>query len=533
MKIILAGPKAAGKSGIGKIVAERLELPFVETDDIIGEIYEEEQGEKLTCREIWKKIGDEAFRELERRAVERVSKMDWLVVSTGGSTMLNPKSRNLLRRDSIIIELTAPLEVLWERIEKLGLPPFLEGSDGKEKLSERVSHQYEAIDPIAHVVVDTSEGSQQDVAERIIEGIEAELLLRADQPNTFGEVIRVSTFGESHGSGVGAVLDGVPAGVPISEEDIQKELARRRPGQSSVTTPRNELDQVHILSGMFEGKTTGHPIAMVVYNKDQDSSRYDNLREVFRPGHADFTFWKKYGIRDHRGGGRTSGRETTGRVAAGAIAKQILAERGITFVAHAVEIAGIRTEKLDHNQIEQNPVRSADPEAAKLMEEAILAARADEDSVGGIVQLEVKGVPPGIGDPVFWKLQSRLGAAILSIGAIKGIEFGSGFASARKRGSENNDPIRDGKFLSNNAGGILGGVSTGQDIILRAAVKPTSSISRTQQSMNIRGENIDLKVEGRHDPCIVPRVIPVIESMAALVILDALLIQERLSQRRA
>lgn len=532
MKIVITGPKCAGKSAAGCLVAEQLGLPFVETDEVIESIHAERHGQSLSCREIWKSLGEDGFRAMEREAVAQVAEMDWCVISTGGATMLHPDSRRLLRRDSIIVLLTSPIDVLWPRMENLGLPPFFSGDDGKERFAERISRQDEAVLPIAHCVVDSSLGTREETASRVIDGIEREVALRASQPNTFGEVLRVTTFGESHGPAVGAVLDGVPPGIEISQDYIQKELDRRRPGQSAVVTPRDEPDRVHILSGVFEGKTTGTPIALVIYNRDQDSSKYDNLREVYRPGHADFTFWKKYGIRDHRGGGRSSGRETAARVAGGAVARMILEEMGIAVTAYALEVAGIRASVVDYDVIEHNPVRSPDPEAAVRMEKAILDARAGGDSVGGIVQLEVRGVPVGLGDPVFGKLESRLGAAILSLGAIKGIEFGDGFGAARMRGSEHNDEMRDGGFLTNHAGGVLGGISTGEPIIVRAAVKPTPSISGQQTTMDVNGENREIVIEGRHDPCIVPRVIPVIEAMAALVILDALYVQERIRASR-
>ncbi len=528
MKIVLTGPKCAGKSSIGRIAAERLNIPFVETDEIIESLYADAHGERLTCREIWKTLGEEGFRAIERQAVEEASGMDWCVLSTGGATMLHPESRRLLQRDSIIVLLTSPADILWQRMETIGLPPFFAVPDGRERFEERLASIDEAILPVASFVIDSSSGTPEEVADQVVCGIEEEMALRANQPNTFGEIIRVTTFGESHGPAVGAVLDGVPPGIELSEEDVQKELDRRRPGQSNVVTPRNEADRVHILSGVFEGKTTGAPIAMVIYNQDQDSSKYEKLRDVFRPGHADFTFWHKYGIRDHRGGGRSSGRETAARVAGGAIAKKILQERGINITAYALEIAGIRAQTIDHSQIEKNSVRSPDPEAAARMEEAILAARAEKDSVGGIVQLEITGVPVGLGDPVFWKLDARLGMALLSLGAVKGIEFGEGFGAARMRGSENNDQMQDGRFLTNHAGGLLGGMSTGEPIIARLAVKPTASIARPQKTIDTSGENREITVEGRHDPCIVPRVVPVVESMAALVILDALCAQERI-----
>jgi chorismate synthase len=321
----------------------------------------------------------------------------------------------------------------------------------------------------------------------------------------------------------------VRPGIPFTAQDIQHELDRRRPGQSKVVTQRREADSVHILSGEYEGRTTGAPIAMVIYNEDQRSKNYDDLKDLFRPGHGDFTFYKKYGIRDHRGGGRQSGRETACRVAAGALAKLVLKQYGVKIVAHAIEIAGIRAKQCDLSTIENNPVRCADPDAAPAMEAAILAARSNKDSVGGIIQLEVYGLPPGLGDPVFGKLDARLISGIMTMGAVKGVEVGDGFAITALRGSEANDRMADGRFLSNHHGGILGGISTGEPVIMRVAVKPTASIAQKQPTSTITGENVEVAVLGRHDPCIVPRAVPVVENMAALVLLDAFEIQARLN----
>ena len=342
--------------------------------------------------------------------------------------------------------------------------------------------------------------------------------------NTFGSHFKVMTWGESHGPAIGVVVDGCPAGMELAEEDIQKDLDRRRPGQSAVTTSRSELDQVKILSGVFEGKTTGTPISMLVYNKDQKSSQYDNLKDVFRPGHADYTFFKKFGIRDHRGGGRSSGRETWARVAAGAIAKKILAQKGITVYAYAKQIGHIQAQTVDFDFIEKNPVRCPDKAVASKMEEYIVAAKEEGDSVGGIIEIIVKGCPPGLGDPVFDRLDADLAKALMSIGTIKGVEIGAGFGAALLKGSQNNDEITSDGFTSNNAGGILGGISTGQDIIIRVAVKPTSSIAFEQRTVDINNRDTTIKIEGRHDPCIVPRVVPVTECMTLLVLADKILV---------
>jgi len=341
--------------------------------------------------------------------------------------------------------------------------------------------------------------------------------------NSIGTIFKVTTWGESHGPSVGAVIDGCPAGIGLSVEEIQKEVDRRRPGQSSVVTARDESDTVEILSGVFNGKTTGMPIALLIRNKDADSSKYEEMKDVFRPGHADFTYLKKYGLRDYRGSGRSSGRETAARVAAGAVAKKLLS--GVEIHAHAKQIGDIVAEKVDLSSIDKNEVRSADPDAAVKMKEVILKAKEEGDSVGGIVEIVVSNCPAGLGDPVFDKLNADLAKALMSIGAVKGIEFGAGFKVASMKGSENNDVLVKDGFASNNAGGTLGGISTGQDIVIRLAVKPASSIQKEQKTVDVDGNEVDLKVEGRHDPCIVPRLIPVAEGMVALVLADKMLIQ--------
>jgi chorismate synthase len=323
--------------------------------------------------------------------------------------------------------------------------------------------------------------------------------------NTFGRNFCVTTFGESHGRALGAVIDGCPPGIPLDETDIQPLLDRRRPGSSPMTSPRNETDTVEILSGVFEGKTTGTPIAMIVRNRDVQSRDYEELRTVFRPGHADFTYQEKFGLRDHRGGGRSSGRETVGRVAAGALAMKYLAMNGISISGRIVSVHG-RT----------------DPAG---IEEEILAAKQAGDSVGGIAEIVAKGCPAGLGDPVFGKLDALIAGAMMGIGAVKGVEIGDGFAVAGRFGSENNDAMTKDGFATNHAGGILGGISSGQEIVVRIAVKPTPSIAKTQKTKNIHGNVVEISVSGRHDPCIVPRIIPVAEAMLALVLADALLEQ--------
>ena len=350
--------------------------------------------------------------------------------------------------------------------------------------------------------------------------------------NSFGQLFRVTTWGESHGEALGVVVDGCPSGLELSEEDIQHELDRRRPGVSAVTTERKEADTVKIMSGIFEGKTLGTPIAMLVWNKDVDSSPYELLKDIARPGQADFSYQQKYGIRDHRGGGRASGRETVARVAAGAIAKKILRGYGIQIIGHVVVVGGIQARKVSIDEItknaERNAVRCADPEAARSMEALITEAKEAGDSVGGIVEVCAIGVPAGLGEPVFDKLDAELAKALMSIGAVKGVELGAGFDAAKLKGGEMNDEfyIDAGRIRTrtNNAGGILGGISTGEPIVCRIAVKPTSSIAKPQRSVDMkRLEEVEVRITGRHDPCICPRLVPVAEAMVALVLVDSLL----------
>ncbi|MCB9477180.1 MAG: chorismate synthase [Deltaproteobacteria bacterium] len=341
--------------------------------------------------------------------------------------------------------------------------------------------------------------------------------------NSFGRFFRITTFGESHGPGLGVVIDGCPAGLTIDMDALRYEMARRRPGQSKVTTPRSEDDDVRIWSGTVDGVTTGHPIMMLIENQGQKSHHYDKLKTVYRPGHADFTWEKKYGLRDVRGGGRSSARETAARVAAGSIARQLLAREGVSIVGHVTQIGTIVAEKFDADEIERNIVRCADADAAARMVEAIDAKRKEGDSLGGIVEVIAEGVPVGWGDPIYEKLDARLAYALMSVNAVKGVEIGAGFASASSTGSANNDPIGPDGFLSNNAGGILGGVSNGMPVVARAAIKPTSSINKTQQTIDADGNPAELEVGGRHDPCVVPRGVPVCEAMVALVLVDCLL----------
>ena len=351
-----------------------------------------------------------------------------------------------------------------------------------------------------------------------------------DSPSTFGRAFRIVTFGESHGAAVGVVMDGVKPGLPFDLAAIQREMDRRRPGQSELVTPRSEADRVQVLSGVFEGKTTGHPIAMVVFNENQKSGDYKAISDLFRPGHADLTYDRKYGIRDPRGGGRSSGRETLARVAAGAWAKQQLAALGVTVRGFNREIAGIAGTAVDWAFVESNPLRVGDPITFAAQRAAVEAAREDGDSVGGVCEVWIEGLPVGLGDPAFGKLDGLLALACMSIGAVKGVELGAGFDSARRRGSENNDPLGPEGPEKNDAGGTLGGISTGAPVVVRLAVKPTSSISKAQRTIDREGHPADISTHGRHDPCIAPRIVPVAEAMCALVVYDAWLTQQSLRE---
>ena len=354
--------------------------------------------------------------------------------------------------------------------------------------------------------------------------------------NTFGNLFRITTYGETHGPAVGVVIDNCPPGIELSEADIQAELDRRKPGQSSVTSPRKEDDICEILSGVFEGKTTGVPIAVNVKNKDAKSGDYENLRGVFRPSHADLGYEMKYGHRDHRSGGRASARETVSRVIGGAVAKKVLKEQfGVDIWAFSQKIGSEVFEEIDRGFIEINPLRMADRSAFDRVLQLVESTRDDGDSLGGVMEVRVDNPPVGLGSPVFGKLEAELARAIMSIPAIKGFEIGEGFALAEKLGSEANDPFESRKLEDksekvvrskrNANGSVLGGISTGDTIWFRAAIKPTSSISHQQQTVNNEGETIDLTVKGRHDPILLPRAIPVLEAMTALVVLDHVLLQ--------
>ena len=348
--------------------------------------------------------------------------------------------------------------------------------------------------------------------------------------NSFGSAFRITTWGESHGRAVGVTIDGCPAGLDIDLDFVQANLDRRRTGQSSVTTPRGEKDRVELLTGVFEGRSTGMPITFLVWNEDADSSKYDKFRTFFRPGHADYTYSEKYGVRDHRGGGRSSARETIGRVAAGAVAKLFLRRYGVTVHGYTVQVGSIRAETYDPTIIETNIVRAADAVAAEHMIKAIHAARDAGDSLGSAVAVRADGVPAGLGEPVFDKLHADLAKAMFSVPAVRGVELGDGFEVIERHGSENNDPFVLDEYggvrtATNHTGGILGGISTGEPILLRVAIKPPSSIRVEQQMIDRAGNTETLRVEGRHDPCLAPRAVPVLESMMALVLADHLLRQ--------
>ena len=350
--------------------------------------------------------------------------------------------------------------------------------------------------------------------------------------NTFGNLFTLTTFGESHGTAIGGVIDGYPAGIPIDMEFIQGELNRRRPGQSHITTGRQEEDLVEVLSGVFEGKSTGCPIGFIVYNKDHHSQDYESIRCLFRPSHADYTYYNKYGVRDHRGGGRSSARITISRCVAGAFAKLALKSYGITIQAYTSQVGDIALDKdyrkYDLSQTEKNPVRCPDPEIALLMEKRIAQVKAMGDTIGGIITCVIKGCPVGLGEPEFGKLSASLGAAMLSINAVKGFEYGDGFDCVNTLGSEQNDHFHNdqGKIstISNHSGGIQGGIANGEDIYFRVAFKPVATVMKEQPTIDLEGNPTRFRPDGRHDPCVLPRAVPVVESMAAMTILDNILL---------
>jgi chorismate synthase len=338
--------------------------------------------------------------------------------------------------------------------------------------------------------------------------------------NSFGEIFRITTFGESHGAGVGVVIDGCPPRISLSLEDFREDMARRRPGTRSFSTQRKEEDRVEILSGVYQEMTTGTPIALFIRNRDADSKPYEILSRLFRPGHGDYTYFKKYGHFDFRGGGRYSARETAARVAAGVVARKILEPLGIKVVAYTIELGGIKATIKDLDYAGESSVYCPDPEATEKMEETLSRAKKEGDSIGGIVEVRVTGCPAGLGEPVFDKLDADLAKAVMSVGTVKGIEIGAGFEAAKLRGSENNDPIMEEGFASNRAGGILGGISSGQEIVLRAAMKPIPSISQEQDTVDREEQASKLKFGGRHDTASIPRIIPVLEAMVRIVLAD-------------
>lgn len=351
--------------------------------------------------------------------------------------------------------------------------------------------------------------------------------------NTYGKIFRVTTWGESHGKALGTVIDGCPPGIPISEEDINKELSLRKPKNDNLSTSRKEDDRCEILSGIFEGKTLGTPISLIIYNKDVDSSSYEKIKGVFRPGHADYTYFKKFGIFDYRGGGRASGRETAARVAAGAVARKVLEKeiKGFELFSYTKSIGKINLGEIDSRSLKRETIIKdrmwcPDKKISEEMAKQILKAKSEGESVGGVVEIIVRNVPAGLGDPVFDKLEADIGKGLLSIGAVKSVEFGEGFNLVTSFGSESNDEMDSKGFRTNRAGGIIGGISNGEDIIVRVAVKPIPSISKDQKTVDVNGKEQKINVQGRHDPCAIPRINPVCESMVAMTILDHLLLQK-------
>jgi chorismate synthase len=347
--------------------------------------------------------------------------------------------------------------------------------------------------------------------------------------NTFGNIFKITTFGESHGPALGGVIDGCPSGIEIDLDLIEKEMQRRKPGQSSIVTQRKEEDSVTFYSGIFEGKTTGTPIGFLIHNNDQKSKDYSHIKNTYRPSHADYVYEKKYGHRDYRGGGRSSARETASRVVAGAIAKQVL--KSVKITAYVSSVGNIIVDKhyslLDFNNIEKNPVRCADPQSAVEMENYIKEIRKEGDTIGGVVSCVIENCPIGLGEPVFDKLHAELGKAMLSINAVKGFEFGSGFNGTKLKGSEHNDSFSsDGKTKTNNSGGIQGGISNGMDIYFKVAFKPVATIMKSQKTIDSKNNEVEMKGKGRHDPCVVPRAVPIVEAMSALVILDYYLLNK-------
>lgn len=355
--------------------------------------------------------------------------------------------------------------------------------------------------------------------------------------NSIGVLFRVTTWGESHGPATGAVVEGCPPGIDLVEKDVQDALDRRKPGRTVSSSPRREDDFVEILSGTFQGKTTGTPVSMIIRNTDSKSGDYDDIRDVFRPGHGDYTYFRKYGIRDHRGGGRASGRETAARVAAGAVAGKIISRVGMEVVAYTKALGGIvadlksvSSKKISREDVSENLLLCPDSDAAKAMERKLNETRERGDSLGGIVEIVVRGCPAGLGEPVFDKMDADLAKALMGIGTVKGVEIGAGFSVAHMAGSEANDPISPDGFLSNHAGGILAGITNGEEIVIRVACKPISSIAIPQQTINVRGEKVQTSVRGRHDVSVIPRIIPVCEAMVSIVLADHLLRQKAVNQ---
>ncbi|UCD72147.1 MAG: chorismate synthase [Syntrophobacterales bacterium] len=535
MNLILIGFMGVGKTSVGERLAERLGCPLIDTDALIEEVY------SMTVAEIFEKYGEASFRKTEKAVVERVSKLRECVIATGGGVVLDRENIDRLKGHGLLIHLSLSPRAIYRRIGSEAKRPLLKTNNPRKILKALFQSREALYRAYSDFTVERNGMNVEETVERILEMVAScgaagrfqHHLSRKGRimSNHFGERFRIVTFGESHGKAMGVVVDGIKPGFDFDVEAIQKELDRRRPGQSHLVSPREEDDRVEVLSGVFEGKTLGTPICLLIPNKGYDPKAYDSLRDLFRPGHAGYTTLKKYGIRDYRGGGRHSGRETVARVAAGALAKRELEKEGIQIIAYTKEIDGIMAQRIDFDEIQRNPLRCPDREASKRMETKVLSYKTQGDSIGGIVEVIAHNVPPGLGDPVFGKLDSEIARALMSIGAVKAVEIGDGFEAARMRGSEHNDQMDRHGFKTNHAGGILGGISTGQEIRARIAVKPTPSIEKEQDTIDIFGHERRISIRGRHDPCICPRIVPVAEAMMALVLYDALLRQRDLEEK--
>ena len=532
MNLILIGFMGVGKTTVGRRLAERLGRPFLDTDILIEETH------SMTIAEIFERYGERFFREKEKEVVSHVSKLAECVIATGGGVVLDPGNVARLKDWGLLIHLALSPDKIFERIGGELTRPLLRKEDPMLALEDFYRSREAFYQACSDLTVDRNGMDVEETVEKILGDIHpwmkegrshgSPVEREVEMSNCFGERFRITTFGESHGKAMGVVIDGVKPGLDFDIEAIQKDVDRRRPGQNPLVSSRKESDQVEILSGVFEEKTLGTPICLVIPNKGHDPKAYDDLKDLFCPGHAGYTTLMKYGIRDHRGGGRSSGRETVSRVAAGAFAKKELAKEGIRIIAYTLEVGGVKARRIDFDEVEKNPLRCPDKNAARQMEKKVLSCKADGDSIGGTVEVIGQNVPPGLGEPVFKKLDAEIAKALISIGGVKGVEIGDGMKVARMRGSEHNDQMDRTGFRTNHSGGILGGISTGQEIRVRIAVKPTPSIEKEQETVDTSGNERSVSIRGRHDPCICPRIVPVAEAMMALVLYDALLAQRDL-----